>query len=104
VNEALLLDTLTVAVPLAIGRLAGAGEAQRADLARHLRLAGPAAAPGTPGRRLDLSRLAERPDGGYPLGAADDMLYGGQRCAAHPRERWPDTAVCPACLREETGP
>jgi hypothetical protein len=25
-------------------------------------------------------------------------------CAAHPRERWADGPVCPACLRDERGP
>jgi hypothetical protein len=130
-NDGLLLDTLTVAVPLEIMRLAGATPEERAALAARLGMPRYATKPRTPERHAEQAAIDALPDKGHPLGNADAMLFGGEGagrslaawakalavlayhyggvrfgplawCAAHPRQRWEERdKVCPACLRGE---
>lgn len=108
-NPGLLLDSMSVSVPLLIGQLREAGEDARTDLASRLR-----------DERLLLTGGDALLYGGKPaevrgaharFAAALAVLafnHGGVRfgplgwCAAHPRQRWTDgDKVCPTCLAEE---
>lgn len=130
-NPGLLLDTLSVAVPIEIMRLQGSSSANRLALARELGMPDVDAVFGEPERRAARQRLEERPDREHPLGHADAMMFGGPGagrslgawakalavlayqpggvrlgplgwCAAHPRQRWADgDKVCAMCLAEE---
>lgn len=106
-NPGLLLDSMSVSVPLLIGRLREAGEDARAELATKLRderLTG--------GDALLYGGRSEEVAGAHARFAAALAVLafnvGGVRfgplgwCAAHPRQRWADgDKVCMACLAEE---
>lgn len=108
-DPGLLLESMSVSVPLLIGQLREAGEDARADLATRLR-----------DERLLLTggdallygggRLEEAAGAHARFATAIAVLafsVGGVRfgpftwCAAHPRARWGEYESCPACLAEE---
>lgn len=80
-DDGLLLGMLSVAVLAEMDNLRGTDEETRLSMARRLGYPDIKARPGTPEYYVELGRLSSLPFGGYPLGGADAVMFGGRGCA-----------------------